>query len=154
MRRALTLIIPLTFAVAVLGGGPGDKGYTFQPIDAPPAVFPGTQGLGINSPGVILGNFYDADFVGHGFVLRAGQFTYVTIDGSAYTELWDANSQGTAVGDFIDEAGNFRGFVYSADGTITYLPDPAPGASSQPSGINGRGAITGDFSADGYATIH
>jgi probable HAF family extracellular repeat protein len=155
MLRAFPLFLSLTFALAAIGGGPGDKGYTFQPIDDPDAGPFGTSVFGINSPGVMVGNFADTDGVVHGFVLREGQFTSVTIDGSPGCELWGVNSRGTAVGDFSDELFvTLHSFTYSVDGTITYLPDPVPGASSSARGINNQGAVTGIFTTDNFATTH
>jgi uncharacterized membrane protein len=150
--RALPLFLSLTFALAAIGGGPGDKGYTFQPIDDPDAGPLGTSVFGINSPGLMVGNFGDAGDVVHGFVLRSGQFTSVTIDDSPWSELWDVNSQGTAVGDYADDVSfNFHAFTYAPDGTISYLPDA--GVSTYASGINSQGAVVGAFFTNDYGTL-
>jgi hypothetical protein len=77
------------------------------------------------------------------------------VPGSPWSELWDVNNQGTAVGDFYDDMfTNVHGFTYAADGTITYLPDPVPGASSSPSGINSQGAVAGFYAEDPFAPAH
>jgi hypothetical protein len=157
-RRSLLRVVPTFLAVAAviagLGGGPGSKGYKFQPIDDPDAGPGGTSVFGINSAGTMAGNYADADGVVHGFVLIGGQFTNVTVPNSFYSELAHINSQGTAVGDFVDDQGLDRGFTYSSDGTITYLPLAAPGATTIPIGINNPGAVTGPYSTDNGATFH
>jgi hypothetical protein len=154
MPRALPLLVLLAFVAAVFGAGPGNKGYTFQTIDYPAADRLGTEVLGIGSSGIMVGNWFDHNFIYRAFVLRGDQFTSFSIDDNPITELWDVNSQGTAVGDFYDENYNVHGFIYSADGTITHLPDPAPGAVSSPAGINNRGAVTGYYSVDNSVTLH
>jgi uncharacterized membrane protein len=152
--RALPVVLTTAIVFTALGFTPGGKGYTFLPIDDPSAGPGGTSVFGINSAGVMAGNYADPAGVIYGFVLNGGEFTTVTVPGSSYSELAHINSQGTAVGDFIDAEGVDRGFTYSSDGTITYLPDPAPGAFTIPIGINDRGAITGPYSTDNYATFH
>jgi probable HAF family extracellular repeat protein len=145
----------VTFALTAIGGGRGDRGHTFLPIDDPDAGAGGTSVFGINSPGVMVGNFGDTEGVVHGFVLSGGQFTTVTIAASAACELWGVNSRGTAVGDYYDDTFTFlHGFTRSAYGTITYLPDPVPGASSSARGINSQGAVIGMFTTDNFATTH
>jgi uncharacterized membrane protein len=151
---ALPLLLSVAFAFTAIGGGPGTKGYTFLPIDDPDAGPFGTSVFGINSPGVMVGSFGETEGVFQGFLLRAGQFTTLAVDDSLGSDLYDVNSQGTASGDFVDDQGNLHGLTYSADGTIAYLPDPAPGASSSPLGINSQGAVVGLFSVDGYTTAH
>jgi hypothetical protein len=103
----------------------------------------------------MVGSFGDPEGVVHDFVLSAGQFTTVTIAGSPWSELRDLNSQGTAVGDFFDDSfTTLHGFMYDIDGTITYLPNPVPGTSSSPSGINNRGAVTGFYAQNPLAPSH
>jgi uncharacterized membrane protein len=152
LLHALPLVLPLTFALSAIGGGPGDKGYTFVPIDDPDGA---TSVFGINSPGVMVGNFGDLEEVVHGFVLSAGQFTTVTVAGSPWSELWGVNSKGTGVGDYYDDTfTSVHGFTYAADGTITYLPDPVPGESNSPGGINSKGAVTGFYAENVFAPPH
>jgi probable HAF family extracellular repeat protein len=144
----------LTFALAAIGGGPGYKGYTFLPIDDPDAGAFGTSVFGINSPGVMVGNFGDTEDVVRGFVLRAGQFTNLPVDDFLFSTLYDVNSSGTAAGTLADASGIVRAVTYSPDGVISFLPDPVPGAMSTADGINSRGTVVGVFTDDGFATAH
>jgi uncharacterized membrane protein len=152
--RALLAVLMTSFVLGTLGGSPSGKRYTFSPIDDPSAGPLGTSVFGINSAGVMSGNYADPAGVIHGFVLSKGKFTNVTVPESSFTELAHINSQGTSVGDFIDAHGVDRGFTYASDGTITYLPDAAPGAFTIPIGINNLGAVTGFYTVDNYATAH
>src|SRR5262249_32892313 len=115
LLRVVPAVLTIALALATLGGGPGDKGYTFQPIDDPDAGPGGTSVFGINPAGVMSGNYADPANELHGFVLRGGLFTNVTVPGSSFTELAHINSRGTAVGDFIDALGDDRGFTFSSD---------------------------------------
>jgi probable HAF family extracellular repeat protein len=141
----VSLLLFTSFTLVAVGGGPENKGYAFLPIDNPDAGPFGTSVFGVNSSGVMVGNFGDTEDVIRGFVLRAGQWTTVTVGDSSGTSLNGVNSQGTAVGNFADDLGNSHGFTYAADGTITYLPDAAPGPFSAPQGINNQGAVVGVF---------
>ena len=152
--RALPAVLTTAAVLAALGGGPAQKVYTFGPIDDPGAGPGGTSVFGINSAGVMSGNYADAADEIHGFVLKEGQFTNVTVPASSFTELAHINSQGTAVGDFVDALGVDRGFTFSSNGTITYLPDAAVGAFTIPIGINNPGAVVGYYTTDGFATNH
>jgi uncharacterized membrane protein len=147
----VSLLLFTSFTLVAVGGGPENKGYAFLPIDNPDAGPMGTSVLGISSPGVMVGNFADTEGVIHGFVLRAGQFTTVTIDDSQWSELWDVNSQGTVVGDYADDVFNFHAFTCAPDGTISYLPDA--GVSTFANGINSQGAVVGAFWTNDYASL-
>jgi uncharacterized membrane protein len=152
--RALPAVLATATALVALGVGGNNKTYTFQPIDDPSAGPGGTSVFGINSAGVMSGNYGDTANEVVGFYLSAGQFTTVTVPGSSFTELAHINGRGTAVGDYINAAGEDLGFTYSADGTITYLPDAAPGAFTIPIGINDPGKVAGYYTTDNYTTAH
>jgi hypothetical protein len=152
--RGLPLLLTITFALSALALANGNKGYQFQPVDEPDAGPLGTSVFGISSAGVMVGNFGDTEGVVRGFVVRGGQWTSVTVDDSPATTLTCVYRQGTAAGDFADDLFIYHGFLYAADGTITYLPDPVPGPSNLLGGINNQGAVTGYYTEDGFATAH
>jgi uncharacterized membrane protein len=151
LLRCVPVVLAAGFAISALGGGPGGNGYTFFPIEDPAGS---TSVFGINSAGVMSGNYGDPSGEIFGFVLSQGNFTNINVPGSSFTELAHINSRGTAVGDYIDASGNDLGFTYSVDGTFTYLPAAAPGAATIPIGINDAGAVTGLYSSDGFTTAH
>jgi hypothetical protein len=61
-------ILPLVALNLLLGvGSAATKEPTFTTIDVPGATF--TVAMGINPDGEIVGLYFDANFVGHGFLL-------------------------------------------------------------------------------------
>ena len=149
---ALMAMVGVLAIAGSAAAGPPD--YEFQTIDHPEAGPAGTSVYGINSPGVMVGNFEDSeDGLIKGFVLREGQFTNVFIDDSPWVDLYKVNSQGTAVGDFVDDLGYWHTFLYRADGTIDPLPDFAPGSNTFPGGINNQNTIVGNLTTDDFATL-
>ena len=61
------------------------------------------------------------------------------------------NQSGQIVGDYVDAAGNDRGFLYS-DGRYTTL-DPAGATWTDAYGINAQGEIVGTYS-DSQGVVH
>jgi hypothetical protein len=51
------LLLSVTYALTAIGGGPGDKGYTFLPVDDPDTGAIGTSVFEVNSSDVMVGNF-------------------------------------------------------------------------------------------------
>jgi probable HAF family extracellular repeat protein len=153
----------LVAAVAPAMAGDHDGGqpaYTFKTFDVPGEaptsdVNGGTSFFGINNRGEIVGDYgvageYLADGVTHvvaGFLLEKDQFIDVAIPGAAWTEVYAINDHGVAVGDYMDDLGNWWNFVRAPDGTIELLPPVVPGAqgNSEGIGINNEGTIVGTF---------
>lgn len=137
-RLALVGVLAVTTAIA------GDRpGYSFQSIDNPDAGPLGTSVFGVNSSGVMVGNFEAADGSIRGFVYRKGRFTNVVVPDSVYNDLSDVNSRGMAVGVYFDDQFVGHGYIYSADGTITPFPDVLPGSDTYLYAISDRGILVG-----------
>ena len=109
-----------------------------------PADF--TTPFDINDNGVIVGNLEFTDS-SSSFVFQDG--TVIQVDpprAAGFSELVAVSNRGDAVGDYLDADGIDRGFLRTADGTISDLPDPVPGFTfNLPFGINARGAIVGSY---------
>jgi len=100
-------------------------GAGFIPIDPPQSVF--TIGYGINDHRKIVGTYYDADGLGHGF-LRNEDGRFVTIDhpraqtvNGFGTEARGINSAGQIVGDYCaappcDGISVIKGYLLTGDG--------------------------------------
>ncbi|HLH52854.1 MAG TPA: hypothetical protein VKY92_04485 [Verrucomicrobiae bacterium] len=163
IKPALTalalLVVAVTPALADDDHG-AQPAYTFTsfdvPSEAPTAdVNGGTSFFGINNRGDIVGDYgvageYLADGVTHvvaGFLLEKDHFIDVAIPGSPWTEVFAINNRGVAVGDYMDDLGNWWDFVRNPDGTIELLPPVVPGAqgSEEGIGINNEGTIVGTF---------
>jgi len=109
-----------------------------------PADF--TTPFDINDSGVIVGNLELTDS-SSSFVFEEGVLIQVDPPRAAgFSELVAVSNRGDAVGDYLDADGIDRGFLRTADGAISDLPDPVPGFTfNLPFGINSRGAIVGSF---------
>jgi probable HAF family extracellular repeat protein len=133
----------------------GDK---YRAIDDPLAApyFPGsgnasgTVAKGINNSGDIIGYYWDAHQVAHGFLYEKGHYT--TIDDPLAvngTYLTGINNKGAIVGYYRDSLNNGHGFVYS-HGAFTAI-DPVVGvADTTLTGINDSGQVVGTYGLDGY----
>lgn len=119
---------------------------TVLPLREPDALT--TEGYAINNRGTIVGNFFDADGVRHGFIYRVGEFTTFDPPGSISTRLNGINNLDEIAGQYLDASRVVHGFILRGGEfeEITY-----PGAvSTRASSINDRGEITGFYNnADG-----
>ena len=71
------------------------------------------QVTGIDDKGDIVGNYLDANCIGHGFVkLKNGMFITIDPKGSTYTEAWGISNNGQITGWYDDE--NFLSHAYIA----------------------------------------
>ncbi len=137
---ALSLVLGIT-AGKSLAGGP-----TFTSIDYPGAV--GTIATGINSAGMIIGDFCSTGCTPHervhGYILSQGTFTQFDFPGSDFTRPLGINDAGQIVGYFRDVAnGMDHGFLLSV-GTFTSID--FPGASQTHAiGIDPAGEIFGGY---------
>ena len=105
-------------------------GYTFATLPQPPSTGPvSLQGaFGINASGDIVGEYWDANFVDHGYLYSHGQYT--TLDDPQAgagpfqgTSAMGINARGDIVGTYFDANSVEHGFVLSG-GHYTTLDDP------------------------------
>ena len=94
----------------------------------------GTQPAAINMSGVIVGTYFDAFGVGHGFVRSAqGSITTFDVPGDTFGTYPSAiNPSGAATGVYVDGSGTNHFFVRAAGGAVTTfdLPPGAPAGSA------------------------
>lgn len=105
----------------------------------------GVAGRGIDAAGDIVGWYYDARGVSHGFYLPHGgtpQTVDETAKNAASTVLESLNEKGEAVGQYTDTSGIIHGFTYEI-ATKSFHEIRVPGAVSfvQPWGINDKGWV-------------
>jgi hypothetical protein len=102
---------------------------TFQApgADTTPGSYNGTVPSGINDLGVIVGNYYDASGVGHGF-LRETDGKFTTFDppgvGGYGTAAVAVNLEGAVAGYYSDSNYIFHAFLRSPGGTFTTWSAP------------------------------
>jgi uncharacterized membrane protein len=78
--------------------GRPDPEFTYTVIEVPGAL--ATVAFGINAQGDIVGNYVDASFRSHGFVLRDGAFTTIDFPNAGYTDARGIGPNGEIVGTY------------------------------------------------------
>jgi probable HAF family extracellular repeat protein len=130
-------------------------GYNFQTIDDPLGVN-GTEAVGINARGQIVGVYFDASTVSHGFLLSGGQYT--TLDdpnagAGAFqgTTAEGINARGQIVGFYTDANDVNHGFLLSG-GQYTTLDVPNA-SDTAATGINSSGQIVGEYDGGAFGFL-
>lgn len=100
---------------------------TYITVDYPGALL--TVAFDINNSGNIVGFYRDANRAFHGFLYNRVTRSYASIDYinpvcTTGTDARGINERGDIVGSCTDSAGNFYGYLLTADG---FLPVSAPG---------------------------
>src|SRR5262249_14394276 len=113
-------------------------------FDAPDATG-GTQVLGINDTGQIVGVFVDSAGNTRGFVETGDSFRTVDMPGASDTVATGINDLGQITGVYYDNTGTLRGFV---DTGGSFIPlDIANASGAEPFGIDGSGQPVGFYDA-------
>jgi probable HAF family extracellular repeat protein len=116
----------------------------FTTLDDPLGTH-GTEALGINDAGQVVGDFIDASNRFSGFLYSNG--TYTTLldpSGAGGTFARGINNAGQTVGVYSDTTHNVHGFFYSG-GTFSTLDDPLGTGGTFANGINNAGQIVGEY---------
>ena len=123
-------------------------GGVYTTIDDPLGAG-GTQALGINNAGQIVGTYSDSSGKSHGFLYNPNANTYSTLDdplGAQGTLAFDINNAGQIVGFYTDSSSKRHGFLYNLNGgTFITLDDPLATGGTDPSGINDAGQVVGFY---------
>jgi uncharacterized membrane protein len=139
--------VPGQAAAAEGGENEGQGGYALSSIDVPGAVL--TQAQGISDSGDIVGLYTSSDGVGHGFVLRDGNFITINYPGAANTDARGINAQGDIVGTYHMPSENsdpfaFHGYLLSRKGQFSHIDYPGhPNTISQR--ITSSGIVVGCY---------
>jgi hypothetical protein len=134
-------------------------------FDAPGAcTVPACEGAGtipsdINPAGEIVGTYYDASYVGHGFVRAPnGEFTTFNVPGAVVGTVVTSNNPAGAIAGFYGNASLvWYAFLRAPSGKLTTFAAPGAGTGAyQGTGancINPAGAIAGSYT-DEYTVDH
>jgi hypothetical protein len=126
-----------------------------ESFDAPGAgtgAGQGTEGFDVNVTGAIVGPYFDANNVSHGFVrAKNGAFTSFDAPGAGSnagqgTTAEGENSKGAVVGYYIDAGNVNHGFIRQPGGAIATFDAPDAGTSA------GQGTIGFELNSKGNAT--
>ena len=127
-------------AICLFGAVAFAQTDTFTSITYPGANM--THAQGINDAGDIVGTYWDANNLYHGFQLSGGKFTPIDFPGARQTWAMGINSSGEISG-YYGLDGVQHGFLLSK-GKYTSLDCPGAGATTI-YGINSAGDMTGYF---------
>jgi len=133
-----------------------DPGGAFTSFDHPDTDFTkvfavrGTEGLGINNAGQIVGDFTKNN-IAHGFLRDpGGTFTTIDVPGHTHTAISGINDAGVMVGVYDDTSAvsAFHGFVRDAGGIFTLFDFPGATTTSADA-INNASQIVGVYNTMG-----
>jgi hypothetical protein len=152
--RTRALSVSLLFAAAVTSA-PAQTAKSFEVTGSGSAAGQGTEVLGINSAGTLVGTFLDSGSVYHAFTrTKAGVVTVYT-DPNGGTSVKQGtgfngiNAAGVISGAYNDSGSVVHGIVVATDGTVTEFDAADAGTSDGqgtfPRGINKAGTIAGNY---------
>ncbi len=114
--------------------------FTITPIQLPNgAQFPAAWG--INDATAIVGSYYDAQSVHHGFLFQDGTLTNVDDPTGTDTNPLSINNKNAIVGEYARPDGVNHGFLYARG----KFRDVGLGVRSSANGINDQGVIVGAY---------
>ncbi|MGO8932030.1 MAG: hypothetical protein ACLQU3_34710 [Limisphaerales bacterium] len=120
------------------------KSYSFFTVPEASESGIGTNPLGINDPGQVVG--YYADDVGtiHGFLKDHKSITTLDVPGADLTESWGINDGGDIVGLYYVFSPSFveEGFILHDGHFLTF---EVPGNNGGLTGINNQGVLSGYY---------
>src|SRR5262249_52476263 len=119
MKGSLCRLVALGLLVGVTGQAMAQPSYNFTTLDVPGSSQASVIGLGINAVGQIVGSYYDAAYLHHGFLLDQGGYTTLDVPGSIWTYANGINACGHIVGTYYDAAYKQHGFLYDQGGFTT-----------------------------------
>jgi len=117
-----------------------DNGVTFTNFDFPGAT--STIAAGVNTAGMITGQWTDSTFNLHGFILNGGVFTSIDFPLATDTTAIGINDSNEVAGYYTD-ATTTHGFIYS-NGAFARV-DVAGAAGTELSRIKNKGQVTGGY---------
>lgn len=127
-------------------------GSNLMLIDFPGSVASSTGVGGMNSRGDIVGIYFDAAFVEHGFLLQRGSFSTIDFPNAVSDSASGINDRGEIVGTYENADGSVHGYLFDGH-TFTTIDDPnapvinGPNNTSitktQISSINNHGVMAG-----------
>jgi len=104
----------------------------------------GTQAIGINDKGEVVGLYLDSTNVQHGFMKKGAKYTTIDVTGGTSSEAWGINNSGQITVFAIVSSG-YQSFIYNGK-TFKQISDPNAGASGTIARIiNNKGDVAGAY---------
>jgi hypothetical protein len=125
------------------------SGGKFTAINFPKSN--GTQAMGINDKGDVVGLYLDSANAQHGFVKKGTKYTSIDVSGGSLTEAWGINDSGQITVFAVSSAGGYESFLYNGK-TFKPVSDPNAGATGTIARIvNNKGDVAGAyFDSNGF----
>lgn len=116
---------------------------TFTPINFPNSN--GTQAMGINDQGDVVGLYLDSDSIQHGFLKVGTKYTSIDVKGDTAAEAWGINNSGQITVFAVNSAGGYESFLYNGK-TFKKISDPKAGSTGTIARIvNNKGDVAGAY---------
>jgi hypothetical protein len=105
----------------------------------------GTQAIGINDSGDVVGLYVDSAGVQHGYVKKGTKYTSIDVSGDTTTEAWGINNKGQIAVFAINSAGGYDSFIYNGK-TFKKVSDPNAGTTGTIiRSVNNKGDAAGAY---------
>jgi hypothetical protein len=105
----------------------------------------GTQAIGINDSGEVVGLYLDSSSVQHGFLKKGSKYTSIDVSGDTMTEAWGINNSGQITVFALSPTGTYQSFIYNGK-TFKKIVDPKQGTSGTIARIlNNKGDVAGAY---------
>ena len=118
-------------------------GGKFTGVNFPKAN--GTQAIGINDKGAVVGLYLDSGNVRHGFLKVGTKYTSIDVKGDTSTEAWGINNSGQITVFAFGSSGGYESFISNGK-TFKAVSDPKAGTSGTIARIvNNKGDVAGAY---------
>ena len=118
-------------------------GGKFSGVNVPNAN--GTQAMGINDKGDVVGLYLDSGSVQHGFVKKGTKYKSIDVAGATNTEAWGINNSGQITVFAVASTGGYESFLYNGT-TFKKISDPNASTTGTIARIvNNKGDVAGAY---------
>ncbi len=143
-RRGLCSALLIAFCGFSQPAGAQGLPYTFVKLQVPGSVY--TDATGVNNSGRVVGTYYGADGLRHGYVFDGATYTTVDFPGALHTFLFGIDPFNRTVGSYSLASGSGPWHSMIADGG-TFTSFDFPNKESDARAINGAGRIVGIYNS-------
>jgi len=108
-----------------------NEGFVYSGGKFTAIKFPGSDGtnaIGINDKGDVVGMYLDSSGAYHGFEKKGSKYTSIDVTGDTDAEAWGINNSGDIAVFAISSAGGYDSFIYNGK-TFKKVSDPSAGTS-------------------------
>jgi hypothetical protein len=111
----------------------------------------GTQAMGINDKGEVVGLYLDSSNTQHGFLKKGSKYKSIDVTGDTSSEAWAINNNGQIAVFAINSAGGYDSFLYNGK-TFKKITDPnASTTGTIARSVNNKGDVAGAyFNSSGF----